>query len=170
MALRLGERAQSGRHQLDQAGGRLQRAAQAPDPALVAQCAVLQRTGDQLVEEEGIAQRALGELAERHGVDRAAQDGDEEVLDGLIVERVQLDPRRAVVLPQDHHGIDAGHAGPSGGQHAGEHGGRTGLAELMDQRGGTVVEQMGVVDDHEQRPPPGVVQELVRVTPQLVGM
>ena len=51
--LRLRERAQSGGDQLDQAGRRPQRAAQAPDPALVAQGAVLQRTGHQLVEEEG---------------------------------------------------------------------------------------------------------------------
>ena len=162
--------AQPGGDQLDQAGRRPERAAQAPDPALVAQSAVLQRTGHQLVEEEGIAQRALGELSERHGVDRASQDGDEEVLDGLVVERVHFDPRRAVVLPEHDHGIGARHAGPSGGQHAGEHGGRTVLRKLVDQRGGAVVEQMRVVDEDEQRPPPGVVQELVRVTPQLIGM
>ena len=40
----------------------------------------------------------------------------------------------------------------------------------MDQRGGAVVEQMRVVDEDEQRSPPGVVQELVRVPPQLIGM
>ena len=59
-------------------------------------------------------------------------------------------------------------AGPAGRQYAGEDRGRPGLRELVDQGGRAVVEQMRIVDEHEERPLPGVVEQLVHVATQLV--
>ena len=54
VALGVGEMAQAGGDQLDEAGGRLECAAQSPDPVLLAQGSVFKGSSDQLVEEEGI--------------------------------------------------------------------------------------------------------------------
>ena len=54
VALGFGEMAQAGGDQLDEAGGRLECAAQSPDPVLLAEGSVFKGSSDQLVEEEGI--------------------------------------------------------------------------------------------------------------------
>ena len=54
VALGVGQMAQSGGDQLDEAGGRPECAAQSPDPVLLAQGSVFEGSSDQLVEEEGI--------------------------------------------------------------------------------------------------------------------
>ena len=111
VTLRIGQVAQAGRDQLDQARGRMQRAAQPPNAALLAQRTVLERAADQLVEKQRITERVLGDLSERHGVDRPTEHGQEQVLNCRSIERTELDPGCAIVLPQHDHGIDAGMGG-----------------------------------------------------------
>src|SRR5580658_5015747 len=54
VALGVGQTAEAGGDQLDEAAVRLECAAQSPDPVLLAQGSVFERSSDQLVEEEGI--------------------------------------------------------------------------------------------------------------------
>ena len=122
------------------------------------------------MEDEWVAERALDELPQRHRVHGSAQDGQQQVFDRLAVQRLQLDARRAVVLPQDDHRIRAWLPGPAGAEHAGQDRRCARLRQLVDERGRSVVEQVGVVDEEEQRSLPGVIEELVHVTAQLVSV
>ncbi len=169
-ALGVGQMAQADGHQVHQAGGRLQAAAQAPDPAFLAQRTVLDSPHDQFVQEEGIAKRPLRYLSQRHGVDRASEHGDQKVFDRQPVERAEFDPRRAMVLPQHDHGLPAARAGAPRWQDAGDHGGGARLHELMDEGRRTVVEEVCIVDEDEQRPPTGIVEKLVHVAAELISV
>ena len=82
-----------------------------PNAALLAQRTTLESAGDQLVEKQGIAERALGDLSQRHGVNRPTEHGQEQVLNCRSTEGTELDPGCAMVLPQHDHGIDAGLGG-----------------------------------------------------------
>ena len=132
-ALGVGQMAQADGHQLDQSRRRVQRAAQSPDPALLAQGSVLDGPGDQFVQEEGIATRPLRYLSQRHGVDRASEDGEQQVLDRLPVERdpVSITSRAIVHLHQHDHGIPGGRAGAPRRQDAGDHRGSGRLHDLL---------------------------------------
>ena len=75
-----------------------------------------------------------------------------------------------MVLPQHDHRVDGGLAGPSGGEHAGEHRGGTGLGELVDQNGRAVIEEMRVVDEDEEGLAAGVLREFAGVMAEQLGM
>ena len=133
VAFRVGQTAQTSRDQLDQAGGRLQWATQPPDVALLSQRAAVERADDQLVEKQRITERALGDLSEGHRVNRPAEHGQEQVFNGRSVERTELNPGGAIVLPEHDHGVGPRLGRARRRQHAGEHGGRAGEHQLMDQ-------------------------------------
>ena len=122
------------------------------------------------MEKERITERPLRELSEGDGVNRAAEYGEEEVLHCRPVEWTELDPRRAVVLPEHDHGVHAGLGTERRGEHAGEHGGRACEDNLMDQGGRAVVEEMRVIDEEKQWPGPGPVEQFVRIAAELIGV
>ena len=67
-------------------------------------------------------------------------------------------------------GSAAGTPARAGDSDAGDHGGRARLHELMDEGGRTVVEKVRVVDEDEQGPLAGVVEELMHVAAELIGV
>ena len=79
-------------------------------------------------------------------VDRSVQHGDEQRGGGVGVEAGHLDALGQTVLPQGDDGVGSRVAGP----HGGEHDGRAGHGDLVHERRGRVVEQVGVVDEQQQ--------------------
>ena len=100
------------------------------------------------------------DLASGRRVDRATQHGQQQFVDRPFAERPQLDPLGRVVLPQQDHGIGSRPDGPPGGSYAGQDGCRAGLRELVDQHGRAVVEQVGVIDENQERTTAGLVEQL----------
>ena len=122
------------------------------------------------MEEEGVAERALCELPEGHGVDGSTEHGEEKILHRRSVQWTELDPGGAVVLPEHDHGVGAGLGAERRREHAGEHGGRASDHDLMDQGGRAVVEEVRVIDEEQQWPRPGIVEELVHIAAELIGV
>ena len=76
------------------------------------------------------------------GVDRAVKHVRCDLFDGAVIERTDLDSGGEALLPQGNHGIGNGLAAPDRRHHERRHRHR----QLEDERGGMVVEEVGVVD------------------------
>ncbi len=140
------ERPQPGLDQLDQTARRRQRGHQTPDPALISQRAISQRTEHHLPQEQRIALGTSYEQRRCGPIYRPTEHGGEQLVDGLDVEIAHLDPLDQSVPPQRHHRV----RGRLTSEHSGQHERRLGVGQLVDQGGGRVIEEMGVFDQHDQ--------------------
>jgi hypothetical protein len=162
--LRGGQVTQSQRHQLDQAGRRPKIAPKPPQAALLDQRTSLQRPSHQLAQKQRIAATTIDELTHRRRVHRAAQHRDQQLLDRPSIKHTHLDAISQRVLPQRHHRIRGALTGPDGGQHRR----RPSQRQLVKQGGRPVVQQMGVIDEHQQRTAARPVDHGPAVTSQQV--
>ena len=131
---------------LDEPRRRCDLADQPPDPVAGTQAPVVEGTLHELADEHGVALAPLGEQCGGGRVDRSAQHGDEQGGGGVGVEAGHLDALGQPVLPQGDHGVGSRVTGP----HGREHGGRARHGDLVHERGGRIVEQVGVVDEQQQ--------------------
>ena len=128
----------------------LERAAPAPDAAVLGEQPAVDPVARQLADEQGVAARQVPDRAGGRAGDRAAEAGGEQRLDVVARQRAQLEHRAQLVLPQRAHGVRHRLTLPHGDE-------RERLArghELVDERGGSAVEQLSVVDAQDQ-PAPG---------------
>jgi hypothetical protein len=163
--LRGGQVTQSQRHQLDQAGRRPKIAPKPPQAALLDQRTSLQRPSHQLAQKQRIAATTIDELTHRRCVHRAAQHRDQQLLDCRSIKHTHLDAISQRVLPQRHHRIRGPLTGPDGGQHRR----RPSERQLVEQGRRPVVQQMGVIHEHQQRTPSGPVEHGPAVASQQVA-
>ncbi len=113
-----------------------------------------------------IALAPFGELPHRGRVNRRAQHRDEQPVDGRVLEKLHLEALRRTVLPQRHDGVRRRLTR----EHRGHHRRRTGPGELVKQRRRSVVEEVGVVHEDDERLTLCRLDERPRVTPQQLAV
>ena len=134
-----------GGHELTQPGRRGGLAVEAPDPAVVPQRTVLDGARHELAQEQHAALHAVEQLCGGRRIDGAAEHRDEQLAGLVDPEGRELDALAQPVLPQRDDGVGRRGTGADRGEHPGGIGGH----DLMDQRGRRRVEQVGVVDEHQ---------------------
>ena len=141
---------------------RTKRPLKAPDAAVIDQRAGLERPGHELAQEHRVAARAPGELAHRRRVHRPPEHGGQELFDHRVLQDTHLDTFGRAVLPE----IDDRVGGELIGAHGGEHRGYLGQGQLVKQSGRAVVQEMGVIDEHHQPTPFGLLDQGTGVASQ----
>ncbi len=128
----------------------LERAAPAPDAAVLGEQPAVDPVARELADEQGVAARQLPDRTGGRAGDRGAEARGEQRLDVVACQRAQLEHGAQLVLPQRAHGVRHRRPLPHGDERerlAGSH-------ELVDERGRGAVEQLPVVDAQDQ-PAPG---------------
>ena len=160
--LGLAQVTQAQRHQFDQTdrGGR--RALKTPQAPRLDKGPGLKRTIDQLPQEHRVSPAAPGELAHRRRIHRSPERRGQQLLDRFVIEGTDLDAFGRTVLPQQEDGVRQHLAGA----HRGEHGSRLGQGHLVHEDGRSLVKQMGVVNEDQERTPPGIFGHRPGVAPE----
>ena len=132
-----------GLDEFDESGRRHRRIPQLPQPVGLNEGAGLEPRDDELPEEQGVPLATIGESAPGHGIDRTSEDGLQQLVDEFLREGPKVDPVRQTIPPQTKDGRGRRRFRPHGHQY--EHP----LVErqLVDDRRGKLVEQVGVVDE-----------------------
>jgi hypothetical protein len=158
------EALQPGLDQLHQPVRRRKRADQPPQAVHLAQRPVPASALHQLAQVEHVAPATLGQPRHGTGIDLPAQHLGQQLSDHSDAQTLELEPLDDAVAPQRGDRSRCRLAGPHRQQHE-----RPGRARQLVHDGcGQVVEQVRVVDQHHQPPPPAQVAQGVRGHPQQV--
>ena len=143
----------------------LERAAPAPDAAVLGEQPAVDPVARELAHEQGVAARQLPDRTGGRTGDRGAEARGEQRLDVVACQRAQLEHGAQLVLPERAHGVRHRRPLPHGDERerlAGSH-------ELVEERGRGGVEQLPVVDAQDQPPSGRALRQRVACVREPLG-